>query len=138
MRVVKTSIFVVESFDRESELHALAAADPVALHRARALRPARQLVEIVQQAIGIRGDLQEPLREDAALDEVLAAPAAPVDDLFVREHGLIVRAPVHRRLALVRETVLVEAEKEPLIPAIVFGLVRRDLARPVVARCPSA
>ena len=95
-------------------------------------------VEIVEQPIGVRGDLQEPLREVAPLDEMRAAPAAPVDDLLVREHGPIVRAPVHRRLALVRETALEEAQEEPLIPAVILGLAGRDLARPIVARSHQA
>ena len=83
-----------------------------------------------RSAIG--GDLEEPLRQVAALDQVLAAPAAPVDHLLVREHGMIVRAPVHRRFALVSQAALVQAQEQPLVPAIVLGLARRDLARPVV------
>ncbi len=123
----------IESVDTERNPRAFAASDPVTLHRPRALRPARELIEIVEQPIGIGSDSQEPLREIATLDEMAAAPAASVDDLFVGEHGPVVRTPVYRRLALVGKTALKEAHEEPLVPPIVLRLAGSDLARPIVA-----
>ena len=124
----------LDVLDVERERDAFALADPVALHRADAFRPALQPVEAFQQPLDVLGDLEEPLREVAPLDRRAAAPAAPVLHLLVREHRSVDRAPVDRRLALVREPLLEHADEEPLVPAVVVGIARRELARPVVAR----
>ena len=84
----------IESFDAKSECGAFTAADPVALHRPRAFGPAGELIEALQQAVGIGRNAQEPLRQVAPFDEMLATPAAPIDDLLVGEHGLVVRTPI--------------------------------------------
>ena len=60
-----------------------------------------------------------------------AALAAPVDDLLVGEHGLVLRAPVDRRLGAVGQPALVELQEDPLGPAVVARLVGGQLARPV-------
>jgi hypothetical protein len=72
----------------ERDLGALGAADPVALHRLDVRGPA-DVLEIVQQAVGVVGDAEEPLLELARLDEVAAALAAAVDDLLVGQHGRV-------------------------------------------------
>src|SRR5579871_5428549 len=72
---------LVEPVDAELHLNPFAPSDPITLHRSRALGPAAEPVEIAQQPVRIFGDPQEPLREITALDEVLATPAAAVDDL---------------------------------------------------------
>ena len=59
---------------REVDLGALAAADPVRLHRLDALGPARQLVEVVEELLRVVGDLEVPLLELALVD--LAACSA--------------------------------------------------------------
>ncbi len=87
-RVVKTRIFSLRLFDREINLGAFAAADPVALHGAHFFRPAVELVEAVEQLLRIRGDAEEPLHQVALLhDRVFVPPAAAVDDLLIGEHG---------------------------------------------------
>ena len=115
----------------EDDLGALGAADPVPLHREHALRPRLEQLHLLEQAVGVRRDAEEPLLEILRFDLEAAALAAPVDDLLVGEHGLVVRAPVDGRFLSVRETRLVELEEEPLGPLVVLGLVRRDLALPV-------
>ena len=82
--------------DRERDAGPLAAADPVALHRDDALRPVGQAVRVVQQALGVVGDLEEPLGQVAAYDRRAAPLARPGDHLFVRQDGLVLRAPVDR------------------------------------------
>ena len=115
---------------------ALGAADPVALHRHDVVRPGLEDAEVVQQAIGVIGDPEEPLLE-VALDDQGAAPLAmPVDHLLVREHRLVLGAPLHRRLGAVGEAALVQAQEDPLGPAVVLGLAGGDLTPPVDRDAP--
>ena len=65
------------------------------LHRLHALGPAGQLVEAVEQLVGVLRDAQVVHRDLALLDRRAGAPAAPVDHLLVGEHGLVDRIPVH-------------------------------------------
>ena len=121
----------------EHDLGALRAADPVALHRLDVLGPLDR-VEVVEQAVGVVGDAEEPLLELARLDHVAAALAAAVDDLLVGEHGLVVRAPLDRGLLAVGQAVLEELQEDPLRPAVVARLVGAELARPVDRDAPLA
>ncbi len=117
--------------DGERDPGALRAADPVALHRQHALGPRLERVHLVEQRVGVLGDLEEPLGQAPRLDLGAAALAAAVDHLLVREHRLVVRAPLDGRLAPVGEPALEELQEQPLRPAVVLGLGGRDLARPV-------
>src|SRR3712207_5599888 len=77
-------------------------------------------------------DPEEPLLHDARLDDGAAALARAVrKHLLVREHRLVVRAPLHRRTLAVAKAPLEEAEELPLLPAVVLRAVCRDLAVPV-------
>ena len=72
-------------------MRALGAADPVALRGDHALRPGRrQVVQVVQQLLGVVGDLEVPLGQLALGDLGAAALAVAVDDLLVGQHGLVV------------------------------------------------
>ena len=53
MRVVKTLHHIAAAFHRELDRRAFAAANPVALHGAHALRPAFELVQSVQQLLRV-------------------------------------------------------------------------------------
>ncbi len=117
--------------DAEDDARALGAADPVPLHRQHPLGPGLEQRHLVEQHVGVVGDLEEPLRQVARLDLGAAALAAAVDHLLVGEHGLILRAPVDGRFLAVGEATLVEAEEQPLRPAVELGVGGRDLARPV-------
>ena len=123
------------TLDLEVDVGADRAADPVALHPDDLLRPeALELVQVVEQPVGVVGDLEVPLRE-LLLDDLGAAPlAVAVDDLLVREHRLVVGAPVDRALLAVREAALVEPLEEPLVPAVVLRVAGVQDARPVVRR----
>ena len=114
----------------ERHLGALRATDPVALHRDDVRRPLDRL-EVVEQAVGVVGDAEEPLLELPDLDRGAAALAMPVDHLLVGEHGGVLRAPVDGRLLAVGQSALVELQEEPLGPAVVARLVGAELARPV-------
>ena len=124
-RVVDPQLLVAEG-----DLGALGAPDPVALHRLDVRGPLDG-VEVVEQAVGVVGDAEEPLLELADLDEVPAALAAPVDDLLVGEDGLVVGAPLDGGLAAIGQAALEELEEDPLRPAVVARLVGPELARPV-------
>ena len=121
------------AFDREVDLHAVAAPDPVRLHGPDLLRPGLQHRQVVQQPVGVLPDLEEPLLQVALLDRhVGMSPAGAVDDLLVRQHGLVHRAPVDRRQCTIRQPHLVEEQEQPLRPAVVVGVAGRDLPPPVV------
>ena len=114
----------------EHDLGALAAPDPVALHRLDVLGPVDR-GQVVEQAVGVVGDAEEPLLELANLHQVAAALAASVDHLLVGEHRLVVRAPLDRGLLAVRKVALEQLEEDPLRPAVVRRLVGAELAAPV-------
>ena len=119
----------------EGDLRALRAADPVALHRLDVRGPV-DVVEVVEQPVGVVGDLEEPLLQRARLHEAAAPLAAPVDHLLVGQHGLVLGAPVHRGLAAVGQSLLEQAQEDPLRPAVVAGLVGAELAGPVDRDAP--
>ena len=126
-----------ESTTVERDLRAGAAPDPVALHRLDVLRPVDR-IEIVQQPVGVVGDLEEPLLQLPELDFGSAALAAAVDHLLVREDGLIVGAPLDGSLLAVGQAALEHPQEDPLGPAVVARIVGRELAGPVDADPPGA
>src|SRR4029453_17567910 len=62
-----------------------------------------------------------------------APPTATINDLLVGEHGLIPRTPVHRRALAVGQIALEHPDEQPLVPLVVLGIARRELALPRVA-----
>ena len=119
----------------EHDLGALRAADPVLLHRDHVRRPLDR-GHVGEQPVRVLGDAEEPLLELLGLDLRAAALAAPVDHLLVGQHGGVLRAPLDRGLLAVGEAALVEAQEDPLGPAVVLGLVGAELARPVDRHAP--
>ena len=117
--------------ERETHQQAFRAADPVLLHQPDFFRPAVERVERVQQLLRIVGDLQEPLRQLALLDDGAGAPAAPVDHLLVGEHGLIDRIPIHLRLPPLDQIGGEKIEEHLLLMLVVGRIAGRDLAAPV-------
>ena len=116
----------------ELELGAGAAADPIGLHRAHALRPALELAQVVEQLLGVIGDLEEPLAQLALLHQGTGAPGAALAvHLLIGKHGLINGVPVDRRVFLVRQPGLEELEEQPLGPAVVIGMAGGHLTLPI-------
>src|SRR5919198_2031623 len=122
----------------KADLRAFRAPDPVALHRDDALGPRFEQLEVGEQAVGVRGDLEEPLLELLYDYRRAAALAAAIDDLLVRQHGLVLRAPLDRRELAVRKPALEQPQEDPLRPAVVLRLVRAELALPVDRDRPRA
>ena len=77
------------------------AADPVRLHQAHLLRPAVELSKRVEQVFRVVGDLENPFRLLALLDERAGTPAPAVDHLLVGEYRVVNRVPVHLALLAV-------------------------------------
>ncbi len=116
--------------DLKAHLGALGAADPIALHLLDVLRPV-QIVQIVQQALGVGGDLQHPLTHAPALDGLAGVYVHAVDHLLVRQHRALRWAPPHRNLRPVGQAALVQLQEDPLAPAVVVLVAGVDLALPV-------
>ena len=127
------SQFVSVVVDVKGDFYPFRTADPVALHGLHGVRPVVQLIQIVQQFIGVGGDFNKPLRDLFTLDLGIAAPAAAVDNLFVGQHGLVIRAPVHCGGFFVHQAFFVQLGEELLLPAVVFRGAGRQLAAPVIA-----
>ncbi len=122
----------------EIDACALAAADPVGLHRADLFGPVAQFRQVIEQPLGVLGNPEEPLVQVLQADLGPASLAAAVHDLLVRQARLARRAPVHRRLLAVRQAALVEDQEDPLGPLVVVGGGGVDLPPPVVPEAPSA
>ncbi len=122
---------IISAADRKPHPGADRAADPALLHGADLVRPAIQARQGVEQLLAVVGDLEEPLRQLAALDRSAGAPAAAVDDLLVGQHRLVDRIPVDPGLLAVDQARLEEVEEHRLLMAIVARIAGRDLARPV-------
>ena len=117
----------------ELDVDALAAADPVGLHDVDLLWPVD--LGLVQQLVRVLRDAEQPLVQLAANDLGVAALAAAVHDLLVGQHGVVGRAPVGGREVAVGQTGLQELQEYPLVPPVVLGHARDELAVPVVD-CP--
>ena len=115
----------------EAEFQPLALADPVALHQPHLVGPLVEAIEPFEQLVGEIGDLQEPLAELALLDQRARTPAAPVDHLFVGQHGIVDRIPVDRRFLAIDQPCLEQIEEQCLFVPVIIGFARRQLAAPV-------
>ena len=92
----------------EVDLGAVAAADPVALHRLDGLGPIEQL-EVVDQAVGIRSDTHHPLPH-VALEhrEVATVGTAVGGNFFVCHDSAQTGTPVDRRLRDIGQAMVVD------------------------------
>ena len=114
------------------DLGALGAADPVGLHLLDALGPAGELLQVVEQLLGVLGDLEVPLLKVALLGLGAAAPALTLGDLLVGQNGLAGGAPVDRVLLAVDQALFPHLLKDPLTPAVVVGAAGLDHAIQIV------
>ena len=96
------------AFRREGYLRTAGATDPVALHGLDLLRPIQQL-QIIEQAIRIRGNAHHPLGQIfAEYREVAALRLAFRGDLLVGQDGTQAWAPVHRGVGQVHQAELID------------------------------
>ena len=130
---------LLAAVDGERHPRTLGAADPVALHRQHALGPlALELLHVVEQPLGVVGDLEVPLRQLTLRHDGTAPLAEPLHDLLVGEHGLVVGAPVDERGLAVRQPALEQAQEQPLRPAVVLRVGGVQTTRPVEAHAVAA
>ena len=123
------------ALDRELDVGAGRAADPVPLHGQHPVGPvALQRGRVGQQPVGVLGDLEVPLGQHPA-DHLGAAALAPaVDDLLVGQHGLVLRAPVDVAALAVGQAALEEPQEQPLVPPVVLRVAGLQPPRPVERR----
>jgi len=119
---------VVPGGTLEGDLRAGGAADPVALLDFHALDEV-QIVQVVDEPLGILGDLQHPLGLLLADDGGAAPLAHALHHLLVGQHALAGGAPVHGHGGLVGQALLIELEEDPLGPLVVVGV--RGVHHPV-------
>src|SRR6185437_6559013 len=90
-----------------------------------------QLLEIPEQLLRITRDVEIVGGDLALLDQRSRAPAAPLDDLLVREDRLIDRVPVHHTGLAIGDPPLQHPQEEPLVPAVVARIASGHLPAPV-------
>ncbi len=118
--------------DGQREGRPFGTADPVALHGLDPLGPL-QVVQGIQQFVGIGGDAEEPLLQLPLLDQIAGAFAGAVgQDLFVGQHGVAPGAPVDRGVGPVGQACLQKLQEDELVPLDIGRVVALDLAAPVV------
>ena len=122
-------------FDHEVDPGALGAADPVALHGQHPLRPAiDKIIHVVQQPLGVLGDLEVPLGQQSLGHHRAATLAQPGDHLLVRQDRLVLRAPVDIARLAVGQSALPESQEQPLGPAVILRIGGVQPAGPVEAQ----
>ena len=118
----------------KGEMSAFALADPRTLRFFYFFAP-RECVETREKPLGIMSDFKEPLREPLLFHRRTTTLATSIDNLFICEHGLVLRAPLHRCRATLGESLFKKLHKEPLCPLIVARIAGENFFRPV-KRCP--
>ncbi|MPM07237.1 hypothetical protein SDC9_53543 [bioreactor metagenome] len=116
------------SVEREIDQRAFAAADPVDLLGFDLFEIVHR-VQIVDEALGVRGDFEHPLGAYHADDLPAAALADAVHDLLVGKADLAGGAEVDRDFRLVGKPLFKELQKDPLRPLIVVRVGRVDFPR---------
>ena len=121
----------------ERKAHAFTFADPVFLHQAHPLGPAVECglvaahLHMVEQLLRVVGDLEVIAWNLALFDRRAGAPALAVDDLFVGQHSLVHRIPVHDLGLAVGDAFFQHLQEQPLVPLVVTRIAGRDFTTPV-------
>ena len=127
--------FCLGVLDRKNDLRALALTDPVPLHLLEGLGPL-QKIQILEEALRIRSDLQHPLAHGPSLHRMTAAFGAGSfrcrQNFLVGQNRPEGRAVPHRRLRHIGQTFGIQLKKDPLGPAEVLRVGGINLALPVV------
>src|SRR3989344_456555 len=95
-------LFIIIKNERKIYLCTLGAADPDALRLLYLFAPVESC-EVVDKSVSVVGDLEIPLQHLPLLHHRVAPLALPFHHLLVGEYGLILRAPIDRRLLAVCE-----------------------------------
>ena len=114
----------------KGDLRAGGAADPVFLLGLDPLNKV-QLVQIVNEPLGVFGDLEHPLALFLTDNRRAAAFAHAVHYLLVGQNALAGGTPVHGHSGLVGQAIFEELEEDPLGPFVVFRVSGVDDPVPV-------
>ena len=123
---------LVSVLDLKINFGAYGFSDPVALHDFDFVRPALQLIQIVQEPFGVIGYLQIPLGKVFLSNRSLTPFAAAVNDLLVGQYGLAARTPVYRIFFFVGQSSLIKLYEYPLHPFIVIRMTCGYFPVPIV------
>ena len=116
----------------EGDLSTFGTTDPVGLHGANTLRPSLQLIQVLQKPLGVVRDAKKPLVQLSLLHQCTGAPGTPFGvNLFVGQHGLVHRIPVHRGVLAIGQAAIEQLEEQPLGPAVVIAVTGRLFPIPV-------
>ena len=114
----------------EVDLGTMAAADPVTLLGLDAVDVVH-IVQVVDQAVRVSGDLEHPLALVFLHNGAAAALANAVDDFLVGQHDLAAGAVVDGGLFLISQALFEELDEDPLGPLVVLGVSGVDLTIPI-------
>ena len=111
----------------------LGAANPVALHGQDFGRPATlQLVEVIEEPVSIISDFEIPLGQFFLNHHGPAAIRGAIRQyLLVGKHGLVDGVPVHPRILAIGQTLVVQGQKQPLVPVVILRVRGVENATPV-------
>ena len=123
---------IVAHVGLEGDLRTGGAADPVLLLDLHTLDEV-QIVQVVDEAVGILGDAEHPLALFLTDHLAAAALAHTLHHFLIGQDALAAGAPVHGHGGLVCQVVLKELEEYPLGPLVVVGIGGVHAAVPVEA-----
>ena len=96
----------------EVDLSTFGTTDPVGLHGANTLRPSLQFIQVLQKPLGVVRDAKKPLVQLSLLHQRAGAPGTPFGvHLFIGQHGLIHRIPVHRGVLSIGQAAIEQLEE---------------------------
>ena len=124
---------LIGAVDLKDDIRTDRFADPVSLHLLGGVRPVDKF-EVLEQALGILGDLQHPLAHVLAHDRESADFRFAVDDFLVGKHRAKFRTPVDRHLGDIGKTAVVQLQEDPLRPLVVIGITGSDFPVPVIGK----
>ena len=91
-----------------------------------------ELVDAIEQFVGVSGDFEKPLIEVFVGDLASASLANSALCLFVGKHGVAGRTPVYGSFFAICKSLFVELKEHPLRPLVVVGQTGFDLVIPIV------
>src|SRR3989338_8822351 len=80
------------------------------------------MFQILKEFLGVFSNSKKPLLQFLLGNSTFAPLALPPNHLLVCKYGLAAWAPIHRSPSFVCQTILIQLQKKPLCPLIIFGM----------------